>query len=168
VAATGLYWLRDVRATVGNTEDADWSNDILHLLLAEIRKGEIDFIAYLIADDPADANPARLRQGLQSRRDVHPVAEDVLIGDHIPEIDADAELDPLLRRGARVALAHSPLHLHRGPHRVHDSRELGKEAVAGVLDDAAAVFGDLRLDQLPKVRFDPFVRPSSSAPIRRE
>jgi hypothetical protein len=43
------------------------------------------------------------------------------------------------------------MHLHRAPHGIHHARELGQEAVAGVLYDAAAVFGDLRLDQVRQV-----------------
>jgi hypothetical protein len=53
------------------------------------------------------------------------VAEDVLlVGNHIAEIDPDAELDPLLRRGGRVAIGHSPLHLHRASDGIDYARKL--------------------------------------------
>src|SRR5215469_4650554 len=70
-----------------------------------------------------------------------------------------AELDALLSWGARIALGHPPLHFHGAPDGVNDARELGQEAVTGVLDDAPPVFADLRLDQVSQVRLDPFVRP---------
>jgi len=44
----------------------------------------------------------------------------------------DAELDPLLRRDARVARCHSPLHLDRATHCVNNAWEPGKKAVARV------------------------------------
>ena len=37
---------------------------------------------------------------------------------------------------------HLPLHLDRAAHRVDDAGELGKEAVAGGLDDATPMLGD--------------------------
>jgi hypothetical protein len=77
----------------------------------------------------------------------------------IPEVDPDAEFDPLLRRGVHVALGHPPLHLDSAPDGVHHAGELGEEPVPGVLYDPAPVFPDLRIDQLPAVRAEPFVRP---------
>jgi DNA-binding transcriptional LysR family regulator len=76
-----------------------------------------------------------------------------------PRVDPGAELDPFFRRGSRVPLCHPPLHLRGAPDGVDDAGELGKEAVAGVLYNPAPVLGDLRIDQLPEVPFEPFVRP---------
>jgi hypothetical protein len=124
------------------------------------------FVSHLIPDHPADADPTGLSKGLQSRGDVNAIVENVVpFGDHIAQVDPDAELDPLLWRGGGVPIGHRPLHLHRATHRVNHALELGKEAVAGVLHRAPAMFPDLRLDQLPKVRPQPLVRPLL---IRRE
>jgi hypothetical protein len=118
---------------------------------------------------PADADPTGLSKGLQSRGDVDAIAENVVpLGDHIAQVDPGAELDPFFRRGSRVPLGHLSLHLDRAPDGVHNARELGQEAVSGVLYDPAPVLGYLRINQLVKVRLEPLVRPSSSAPIRRE
>jgi hypothetical protein len=38
-------------------------------------------------------------------------------------------------------------HLHGAPRRINNARKLGQNAIAGILDDPAPVFGDLRLDQ---------------------
>src|SRR5262249_51385641 len=65
----------------------------------------------------------------------------------VAEIDADAEFDALVRRHAGVALAHAALDFHRATHSVDDARELDQHAVAGGLDDLAAVLLDLRVDQ---------------------
>jgi hypothetical protein len=116
--------------------------------------------AHLVPNDTADADPTRLGQRLQTRRDIYAIAEDVvLLSDHVAEIDPDPELDPLFRRGPRVPLGHAALDLKRATNGVDHARELGKEAVAGVLHNPAAVFGDLGVDQFPEMGLEPFVRP---------
>ena len=72
----------------------------------------------------------------------------------------------LWRRGALIALSHAALDL--APDGIYHARELGKEAVASILYDAAAVLFDLGLNQLREVRLQPLVVPSSSASISRE
>ena len=59
-------------------------------------------------------------------------------------MDADAELDALVRRDARVALGHAA--------------ELGDEPVAGALDDAA-VDDDRRIDKVAAQRAQARQRP---------
>ena len=53
--------------------------------------------------------------------------------DYAAEIDADAEGDPVVLSGAGVALQHPLLHFDRTAHCINHARELGQEAVAGVL-----------------------------------
>jgi len=60
-----------------------------------------------------------------------------------PTIDAHAKFDAALCRYCGVAGDHLPLHLDRTADRVDDAGELDKEAVAGGLDDAAPMLGDL-------------------------
>src|SRR6266542_1409610 len=72
------------------------------------------------------------------------IPEDVAAVDHdVADIDADAELDPLLVRHVGIALRHAALDVHGTTHRVHDTAELGQHAVAGVLDDPPTVLGNL-------------------------
>jgi hypothetical protein len=114
----------------------------------------------VIIDRIGNKDRAGLGEGLQSRRDIHTVAEDIVtLCDHVAKIDADAELYAFFRRSCRVALGHSPLHLNRAAHRVHHALELGEEAVSGVLDHPPAVLGDLGVNQLPEVCLQPLVRP---------
>jgi hypothetical protein len=95
-----------------------------------------------------------------SRAAIHPIAEDVVfLNDHVAEIDPNPELDPLLRQGGRISLGHAPLHFRRATNSVNHARELGQEAVAGVLYDPAPVLRDLRIDQLPEMSLEPLVRP---------
>src|SRR5215472_12285769 len=82
----------------------------------------------------------------------------MLLRDHVTKVDADTELDPLLRRDLGVSLGHPPLHLDRTPHRVHHAGEFRQEAVAGVLYDPAPMLRDLRIDQLSEVSFELLVR----------
>jgi hypothetical protein len=75
-----------------------------------------ELVADLIVHRPRHADPTGLGKRFQPRRDVHAVAEDVvLLGDYIAEVNPDTELDPLLRRDSRIGLCHSPLHLNRAP-----------------------------------------------------
>jgi hypothetical protein len=68
----------------------------------------------------------------------------VFLNDQVAEVDADAELDALLWPGSLIALSHPPLNLDRTPDGIDHARELGKEAVAGVLTmrpRCSAIFG---------------------------
>jgi len=130
------------------------------LLLAQILEIIVEPVAHLVPNDPADADPARLGQRFKPRRDIHPVAEDiVLFGDHIAEVDPDPESDALVLGRRCVAVSHPSLHFDTAADGVHNTCKFRQEAVAGVLYDAAPVFGDFGVDQFPEVRFQPFVCP---------
>ena len=47
---------------------------------------------------------------------------------------------------------------NRAAQRVYHARKFRQQAVAGVLYDAAPVLLDLRIDQLPEMRLEAFVR----------
>ena len=63
-----------------------------------------------------------------------------------PKTNADAELDALVRRDARVALGHAVLQFDRAAHGVDNATELDDQPVTGALDHAAVVEGDRRVD----------------------
>ena len=97
------------------------------------------------------AMPPGCGDALEPRRHVDAVAEDVVaLDDDVAEIDADAEFDAAVLRHVGVALAHPALDFGGAGDRVHDARELHQHAVAGQLDDAPLMLGDLGVDQLAR------------------
>lgn len=54
-------------------------------------------------------------------------------------MNADTEFDPLFLRPVGVALDHAVLNLDRATRSVDGAGELDQDAIAGPLDDAAAV-----------------------------
>jgi len=116
-----------------------------------------------------DADTTWFRQCLQPRGYVDPVAVDVVFfGDHVSEIDADAEPDALLIGHLGFPISHRALDLYRATDRIYYARKFHQHAVAGVLYNATTVFRDLRINQLAKMSFEAFVRAFLIRPISRE
>ena len=109
-----------------------------------ILRGDVNFAPYLIIGRARQIDATRLGDSLQSRRYVDAIAHEVsiVLHDDVAEVDADAELDALVWRHAGTALSQAPLYFDRRTHRIHHRRELGQEAIPGVLDDASAMLGD--------------------------
>jgi len=82
----------------------------------------------------------------------------VLFDNYVTQVDADAKSDLPVVGELPLAASHPPLHLCGTTHRIDDACELGKQAVARVLDRPAPVLLDLRLDQLPEMRPEALVR----------
>ena len=131
--------------------------DVLEPLLAEGREAAVELALEVVVGGARDHDPARLGELLEPGGDVDAVAVEVavVLADHVAEVDADAEADALLLGHLRLALRHAALDRDRAGDRVDDARELAERAVAHELDDAAAVLGDERLDQLLAVRLEP-------------
>jgi len=141
-----------VGACRADTKGPHRPRDVLDLLFAHVLEGDVELVADLVAHHPADADSARLGQGFETGGDVDPIAVDVaLVDDDVADINADAELDALFRGHADVALGHPALQIDRAAHRVDDAGEFDEEAIAGGLDDAAAVFDDLGVEKLAPV-----------------
>jgi hypothetical protein len=102
----------------------------------------------LIVHDVADADAASVCNPFQTCCDVHPITKNVTaIDDDVTDIDANAELDPLLLWHLGVALDHSSLDIYSAAHCIHDAGEFYQHALAGGLDDPPAVFVNLGIDQ---------------------
>src|SRR5262249_39768632 len=138
----GLSWRRwalGAGAGVANPVDPYRPCDVLDLLLAQILKDKGQPVADVIMDRIGDKHPAGIGQSLDPRTDVDAVAiEVVALDDHVAEIDADAQLDAVIRRNTRIPLGNRLLHRDCAAHRIDDAGKLDQEAVAGGLDDAAA------------------------------
>ena len=76
--------------------------DVFDLLLAPILECDVKLVAHLVAHHPAAGDPAWLGQRFQPGGNVDAIAEDILIVDNdVAEIDADAELDAVIRAARR-------------------------------------------------------------------
>jgi hypothetical protein len=132
--------------------------DVLKLLLADVFEDQVEPAYGILLYPRRHADPARLGKSLEPGRDVDPVAKDVAILDNdVADVDADAQFDPIVCRGARVALGHRLLHLDCVAHRI-DHAELDQQAVAGGLDDAAMMLDDLRIEEFAAQSFEAFER----------
>jgi hypothetical protein len=130
------------------------TRDVLDRLLAEVLEGEVELAQHLVVDLARDADPAGRGQSLEAGGDVDAVAVDVVVlDDHVTEVDADAERDPLAVRHPVIALGHGALNLDRALDSVDHARELDQRAVAHQLYRAAAARCDRRLEQLAAVGF---------------
>jgi hypothetical protein len=106
-----------------------------------------------------DANASRFRKPFQPCRYVHAIPEDVTtVDDDIANIDANAELDPLLPWHIDVALGHTALDGNGAADRVHYAAELSQQPIPGVLDNPPAVLTDLRIHEGAQVTLELGVR----------
>ena len=81
--------------------------------------------------------------------DVDAVTEDIVAVDQdVAQVEADAELDPLVDGHAGIALAHALLEFDGAVRCIHDAGEFDQKPVARRLDDAPAVLADLGVNQL--------------------
>ena len=75
---------------------------------------EVELVADIFAHRARHRDPAGLGDAFDPRRDIDPVAENVVaLDDHVAEIDADAELDPPVLGNVGVAVAHLALDFDR-------------------------------------------------------
>ncbi len=145
--------------SVAHPIDPHRPGDVLDLLLAQILKDEGQPVAHVIVHRIGDEHPAGIGQRLDPCGDVDAVAiEVVALDDHVAEIDADAQFDAVVRRDTGVPLGHRLLHRDGTAHRIDDAGKFHQQAVAGGLDDAAPVLGDLRIEKLAAQRLEAFER----------
>ena len=92
---------------------------------------------------------AGLAQLLQSRGDVDAVAQDELaVGDHVAEIDADAELEAPVGRHPRLVGRDRLLHLDGAQHGIDHRAELDQHAIADDLHEPPMMRAQQRLHDL--------------------
>jgi hypothetical protein len=95
-----------------------------------------------------NANAARVGDAFKAGRNVDAVAKNIVVVDYdIADVDTDAKFDALAFRDIYVAQGHAALDFDRATHGIDSAPELYEHAVASGLDDAAAIFGNLRVDQ---------------------
>jgi hypothetical protein len=122
-------------------------------------KAAAELALEVIVGGAGDDDAAGLRQLLQARGDVHAITVEIaLVGDHIAEIDADAEADALDLRYLRLALRNAALGRDGTGDRIDDAAELAEHAVAHQLDYAALVLCNQRLNDGLAVMLEPLER----------
>jgi hypothetical protein len=127
----------------------DRPSDILDPLLARVGERDVEAAVHLVAHGLRHADAAGRSKRLQPGRDVDAVAEDVVaFGDHVAEVDADAELEPVVCRRQRIAAGERALDRNGAAQRCIGAAELGQEPVTGRFHDAAAIRGNGRIDDL--------------------
>ena len=85
--------------------DRDRLGNVLDPVLAHRLEAEGDFGLGVVVDGAGDADLARAGQLLQPRRDVDPIAVDVvLVDDDVTEVDPDPKLDALVLGQIRLTL----------------------------------------------------------------
>ena len=130
-----------------NPVHPDRLGDVLDLLIAEIVERQRQLVANVIADDSRDTDRTGLGEGFQSGGDVDPIAEQVLAVDHdIADMHANAELHRLGGRLLRALHRDCRLHRDRALHGIDRAGEVGDDAVAGGVEDAAPVRRDQLVD----------------------
>ena len=101
--------------------------------------------------------PPGSAETLQPRRDVDPVAVDLLALDHhVAEVDADAKLHPALGGRLRILGLERGLHIDRALDGIDHAGELGQDAIAGGVYEASVMLLDessrLSCDERYRVR----------------
>jgi hypothetical protein len=92
-----------------------------------------------------NADTTRFCNALKPRRNIHVIPKDVMwLDNHVADIDADTECNKGVSGVGGCEFFDAGLKLHSRSNRSDRTWKLCQEPVAGILDDAAAVFGDRR------------------------
>jgi hypothetical protein len=119
------------RGRVFDRKGPDWLGDVLEGLFAELSEVKRELVLDLIVHASRDADATRLSNGLDPRRDIDTVAQEVaVLDDDVAEIDADAKPHALLRGKMIVAGAQRRLNLGGAANRVYRAWKLGKNRIA--------------------------------------
>ena len=107
-------------------KDLDWTGDVPQRFLAEIDEAFLHPVAHLLVSRAGQTDPARPGDALDPHGDIDAVAHQIAVAlfDDIAQMHADAELDALVRRNARVALDDAGLYFDRATRRVDYAAKL--------------------------------------------
>src|SRR3954447_23828285 len=103
----------------------DRPRDVLDGTLAQIFETIGRAVADMFEDGSGNTDAARLGERFQTRRYVHPVAQDVVtFDDHVAEIDAHSETDGMVPGAVPLMLDYRALDLDAGFDGADDGAEL--------------------------------------------
>ena len=117
--------------------------NVLQTVLTDVIEWNFDDLANLIVDGLRDTNSSSLGQLFEANSDVHAGAvKIVLFGDHIPEVNADAELHLSVLGDGIVTLRNLVLDFDSAANGLNDAGELCDDAVPCAAEDVTAMRGD--------------------------
>ncbi|MBB4189648.1 hypothetical protein GGE07_006344 [Sinorhizobium terangae] len=132
--------------------DADRPRDVLEVLVSSVFEGDVQPFPDKIAHSGRYGDSAWPCNPLQPRRDVHAVAEDVaILQDDVSQINADPELNAVIRRNWVISNDHRALYVDSTGYRFQNTLKLGENAIADELYDPAVVLCNLRVQELALV-----------------
>jgi hypothetical protein len=133
-------------------QSAAGSTPVLQALGTHVIEGDTDLAADLTLRVVGDANAARLRDSLKAHRDIHCITQDVVfVDDYIADVNADAELDPLILRHIDILFGHAALNFVGTSDGVDHAGELNQGAVPCILDHTSVMLSDFGIQKrLPK------------------
>jgi signal transduction histidine kinase/HPt (histidine-containing phosphotransfer) domain-containing protein/FixJ family two-component response regulator len=128
-----------------DTVGAHRASDVPQTLLTHIGDCNLELAADLLVGGGGEADAAGLGDTFQARGYVDAVAQNVVaVGKDVTNIDADAELQPLLRRPGGDAA----LHRDGAAYGIDSAGELDEEAVSRDPHETAVMCADFGVDQL--------------------
>ncbi len=111
--------------------------DVLHGVFADVLEMKGQPVLYLVVYGARNADTSGIGQGLQAGGDVDAVAEKFPFAhQHVPQVDADAELHLPLRGQFGVALGQLALDFHRRRDGVHHGGKFGQNGIPRRVHDA--------------------------------
>ena len=123
--------------------------NVLEILLAQIGELDLDLAANLIVGGRRDADAAGFADALEPRCDVDAVTEDIMrFDDDVADVDAHTKNEALSSASSIVSSRTWFWKMDGSSNRLDRARKLRQEPVAGVLDNAAAVFRNGWLDNV--------------------
>src|SRR5690242_1742033 len=132
-----------------NPVDSHRAGNVLETLLSDVVEREVETPGYVLLNTRGHANASRLRQTFQPSRNVHPVTKDVVVlHNNVALVNADTVLDPIIARCSGIPLHHAALPFSRTTQCIYHTGKLDQQAITGRFEDAAPVFGDLRVDNV--------------------
>jgi hypothetical protein len=127
----------------------DWLRNVFQPLRSKCAENERQPAVHLVVSLAGNIDTSGLGKVFQARRDVHSIAVNVVtIDNDVAEVHSHAEQHTVFVWLSAVALGHRALNLHRALHCFDHAFELGQDAVAYQLHDAAAMSGDRGDDRL--------------------
>ncbi len=128
--------------------------------LAKILECQVELTGSIFLDSGRYADPAWVGQAFKPRRNVHTIAENVVILNYdIALVDSNTKFDAVFSH-VSIPLGHALLPFGCTAERIDDAGELNEKSVSGGLYQATSVLGDLGIDELAAKRSEPRERAS--------